>query len=398
MPFIDISSSQWNSFLETGLHDLYHLPEYTALDAVWMKGEPLGWTDSLDNCNFLIPLIRRSINNLNNQGADNPYYDLVSPYGYPGLMSLKTLSAYEAFSAFKLFHAEASEAGYISSFIRLNPFLNTWQLPALTEFLQYRHGITFSIDLKALGDAGIKEHTKTSGQPDKAGQATTAGQSEIAGQLMDSFSLNHRRNLRRLHHQGYSVVINAPEYLPLFYQAYTATMIRHHASPRYMFTNDYFNRLNRIAGEHMHFLAVLSPNGEFTCGGLFSVFGRTMQYLFGATVESAIHQSPSKLMIEKAITVGVNHGAEVLHLGGGASADLLDGVYRFKQGFTHQQHAYSCLHFIHRPEIYHLLEHSIGSYCGEVLYEKPTLLYAGEAELSYGENSGFFPSYRASEQ
>lgn len=408
MPFIDISSPQWIPYLEIEQHDLYHLPEYVALDAQWMRGEPLAWICIKDDCQCLIPLIRRPIN------SNERVYDLVSPYGYPGILPLKSLTAVEASRAVNHFRLDAAAAGYISSFIRLNPFLNNWILPALPdlpdlshmdEFSQCLHGITLSIDL-----SDLYSNTK--------GYSYTSDYSYTSGQPTYNFSLNHRRNLRQLHQKGYTTAINLWNLLPEFSQAYTATMIRRKAAPRYLYTEDYFNRLRGIASEHLIFITVSSPQGEFCCGGLFSLFGRTIQYLFGATVEGARHHSPSKLMIEEAIIVGVNHGAEVLHLGGGVGAGIKDGVFRFKQGFAHKSHAFQCLHFIHRPEIYQRLEQSaVSSYTStdysnsctapssscmshaqrEAFIENPSMLLAAEESSNYGDNPQFFPSYRASD-
>lgn len=393
MPFVELSSSQWTPFLETGLHDLYHLPEYAALDAKWMKGEALGWIYTNDDCRCLIPLIHRSINracpeissDTSEVNSSFPtkhlpggqFYDLVSPYGYPGILSLKPLTAGEVSLVLSSFQAEAATAGYISSFIRLHPFLNNWILPSMygmPDFHQCNHGLTLSIDLKVLN-------------------CNTSDQFHFDEHLMDNFSLNHRRNLRHLHQEGFTTEINAWNYLPDFLAAYTSTMIRRKAAPRYLFTENYFSRLRCIAGEHLYFIAVLSPDLEFCCGGLFSHFNRTMQYLFGATVESALNHSPSKLMMEEAISLGINHGAEVLHLGGGVGAGVADGVFRFKQGFAHRRHAFQCLHFIHRPEIYHRLVHEQR----EVLAKNQPMLFVAEDSMTYGDHPQFFPSYRTSD-
>lgn len=377
MPFITIDLSQWQPFLAGRFYDLYHLPEYCALDAETIGGEALSWTVTINNRSHLIPLIRRPVNCYNMPGNDRPLYDLISPYGYPGMLSTDKLTAVEACHVFSLFHEEAAAAGYISSFIRLNPLQNNWLLPGNDFMQQLCHGDTLSIDLK------IPAHDLLSGQRG------------IYGQPVYSFSQNHRRNLVRLHREGYSVVVNATEYLPQFAKAYTATMIRHQAYHRYYFNEDYFNRLYRLAYNHIYFLSVLSPGGEFNCGGLFSVFGNVMQYLFGATVESAQHQSPSKLMIEEAINVGLYCGAEVLHLGGGAGASSNDGVYRFKLGFAHKHSPYHCLHFIHRPLVYQRLADAAWRYTYDAPDENHVLSKVGEHAISTSDASTFFPSYRS---
>ncbi len=377
MPFITVDSTQWHPFLAGRLFDLYHLPGYCVLDAETIGGEALGWTFTLNNRSHLIPVIRRPISPEHHADDEEPLYDLISPYGYPGMLSTDKLSPAEALQVFSHFNAEAEQAGYVSSFIRLNPFLNNWSLPASDTIQQFCHGITLTVDLKI---------------PCLAGSSYHAG---IPGYQLYDFSHNHRRNLDRLHHGGYSVVVNAHEYLPHFAKAYIETMIRHQAHRRYFFSEDYFRRLCSLADNHIHFLSVLSPGGEFTCGGLFSVFGPAMQYLFGATTESAMHQSPSKLMIEEAMNLGIGCGAEFLHLGGGAGAKSNDGVFRFKLGFTHNQQPFHCLHFIHRPHTYQWLEQEANGKKTDTPAEGQCISKVGEVVASYGDHTGFFPSYRA---
>ncbi len=58
-----------------------------------------------------------------------------------------------------------------------------------------------------------------------------------------------------------------------------------------------------------------------------------MQYHLGATVTDALYLSPSKLMMDYAIQLALQQGAERLHLGGGLGGSTSDGLFRFKKRF-----------------------------------------------------------------
>jgi hypothetical protein len=312
MPFIDCLSGEWNEFLKNCNYDIYHLPGYTQLDAELNGGYPLGWISYTHNTHCLIPLIKREI------PLFPGCYDLTSTYGYPAMLSPSPLSEIESAEAWRTFNIDATNNGYISSFIRMNPLQNNPH----TGFQQTLHGHTLSVDLKKIDNGDTV------------------------------FSLNHRRDLRKLSELNLSVVTGRFEYMPAFIRAYTQTMLRNRAKSRYFFPLEYFRKLISVTDHHLIFISVLMANGEFICGGLFTIYGTIMQYHLGATSTNAVRLSPSKLMLREAMKVGLSSGATTLHLGGGYGSNDHDGVFRFKKGFSTNIHPFNCIHIIHRPDVY----------------------------------------------
>lgn len=319
MPFISTAAPEWVDLMNSCRYDVYHLPAYAELDAAQLEGVALGWYYECRGISALIPFVEREF--LSEK-------DLTSPYGYPGIIVNSSVSDQELIKLLIAFNSEAVDAGYVSSFIRLNPFLNDWNLTnvikesGIHNFMeQVFPGITFSLNLDV-----EKAHL--------------------------GFSLNHKRNLQKLHRSGYSARVNFLNDLPLFIEAYHQTMLRRKARGYYFFSDGYFETLKAIAGDNLILISVLNAEGEFVSGGLFTIFNRLMQYHLGATIDKAVSLSPSKLMIEMAIEVGIKSGAEVIHFGGGIGANNNDGVYRFKQGFAGNRHQFSCLRFIHDYEKY----------------------------------------------
>lgn len=320
MPFIQPDDFRWQTLLAQTSHDVYHLPGYCLIEAGLMHGAAMGWYHEQDNVQCLMPLICRNINGV------SQYRDLVSPYGYPGLLCNQQLSSEVATTLFETFHREACEHGYVSSFIRLNPLSNPWKLAEQDAFRQWMHGGTISIDLRRPTD-----------------------------KINAGFSENHRRNLRKLSASGFSAALNDWTTITDFITAYRQTMTRRHAHPYYFFPDGYFNSLQQLLADKLVYIAITDKEGAFVAGGIFTCFGEVMQYHLGATSDNAVHQSPSKLMMEQAVIYGIAAGAGTLHLGGGLGGSTSDGLFRFKKGFGDGFHPFSSLRFIHLPRIYHLL-------------------------------------------
>ncbi len=317
MPFIEAKHPGWKSFLNRVPHDVYHLPGYGSIEAWLLEGDALAWYHEDAFNTLLIPLIARKI-------QEYPAYrDLVSPYGYPGVLSLNPLSSEEAHEFLLRFNSEAKQESYVSSFIRLNPVLNAWELPEQSNYQQWKHGGTVSVPL-SLAEESLEE----------------------------MFSLNHRRNLKKLHELGYHTEINHYESIQLFIDAYRRTMNRRSAHSYYFFPDEYFKIITELLKDKLIYISVLDAKRNWVAGGLFTLFNGTMQYHLGATTDEAYFVSPSKLMIEAAVRIGKERGASILHLGGGVGGSTEDGLFRFKKGFGSSFHPFSTLRFIHDEQLY----------------------------------------------
>ena len=109
-------------------------------------------------------------------------------------------------------------------------------------------------------------------------------------------------------------------------------------------------------------------------GGIFSIVEGLAQFHLGGTAEDFVGQSPSKLMMDAAISACKAQGAHTLHLGGGYGSSATDGLFRFKAGFGQQRHNFSTLRFIHRRDTYRQL--------------------MGNTMLSNKNHEVYFPEYR----
>lgn len=360
MPFIESSSPLWSSLLEETPHDLYHLPGYTELDASILGGEAIGWYYEKAGLKCLIPLIKRIIPG--KPVMNGELYDLVSPHGYPGVLCNKRIGEKKADVVLTAFEEEATRAGFVSAFIRLNPFYNKWDLDSLT----WPYG--------RVGKGGEIIPMETSYDPVTFGHTVAL---DLKQKLTAGYSENHRRDLKRLHSMGYHATVNKWQYLSAFIEAYHQTMNRRNAKEYYFFPASYFSTLKEIAGEHLMLISVISPEGKFVSGGLYTLFHGIMQFHLGGTADEAVGLSPSKMVMDKAIETGRQLNARWLHLGGGVGADSSDGLFRFKKGFAGQKLPFTCVHLIHDSHNYLYL-------CKKTNREKE--FYEGE--------TGYFPLYR----
>ena len=323
MPFINPSDKRWEDILSQTAHDFYHLPGYSETEADLLGGEAVAWYREEADDRYLVPLVKRAING-------QELYDLVSPYGYPGVLVSRPLSTDQAADLLTRFHMEARQAGFVSSFLRLNPLLNPWnfsELPAdELPFTQIMHGETVSIDM----------------------------QPSIAS-IRAQFSENHKRHLKKLIRFGYQLAINDWSFLRDFITAYQQTMARKSARAYYFFPSSYFEKLKKLMGNRLVLITVSDRDGKLLSGGLFTQFGKIMQYHLGGTTDEALAFSPSKMVMDAAILYGKLNDAEILHLGGGLSANTSDGLFRFKKGFGSRFHPFSTLRFIHHPGVYQKL-------------------------------------------
>lgn len=333
MPFIDCDSELWLEFLNCTPHDIYHLPGYAEIDAKLLGGKAIAWIFNQHNASCLIPLIERPLFNASS--------DLISPYGYPGILVSNTRSenmdhaqAEDVIQVMlKDFNLEAAEAGYISSFIRLDPLRNAWNFQ-LTD------------NMELINDE-IKHYTQIF-----PGETLSVSPQQLNNRK--HFNCNLRRDIRHLKESGHQVIVNDWSLYGDFIQAYRQTMTRKKAAAYYHFPDWYFSRLIEIAEDHLVLISVISHEGRYQGGALFIHYNGIMQYHLSATTNEAVRLSPSKLILETASFYAHDHQVTTLHLGGGAGS-ITDGLYHFKRRFSTHSHSFSCLKFIHRPDLYNEL-------------------------------------------
>lgn len=309
--------TRWREILGRTPHDFYHLPCYALLESLAVPGRALAYHDPEGG--LLVPLIRRPVSG---GGAD-----AVSPYGYAGPLSSAAPGAADLTDVWARFVAAGREAGLVTSFLRLHPLLGAADPPGVTDAAveAVATGRTVSIDL-------------------------TLDEESLRRTLRE----NHRRDVRKLLQRGFSVRHERRASLDDFGRLYRAAMRRHGAEERYLFGDDYLQRLAGCLGSALHYCSVLGPDGDTACAGLFTRVGDIVQYHLGATAEKWLQDSPSKLMFVAMRDRARAQGARVLHLGGGVGGRE-DSLLRFKRGFGTDEHVYATVRVTHDAAAYRAL-------------------------------------------
>jgi hypothetical protein len=175
-----------------------------------------------------------------------------------------------------------------------------------------------------------------------------------------------RKNLRR----GYEMrIVPGPEASSEeregFLAAYTETMTRAEAAPRYFFDAAYFDRA--LSSELSWLALALAPDGGIAAGSIVVQSDGLLHYYLSGTASEHLRDSPMKNLVSALTDLAEERGLP-LNLGGGISPG--DRLEEFKRGFANREEPW------HTSELV----------CDTDAYER----------LSGGRDAGgFFPAYRA---
>ncbi|MEG4247885.1 GNAT family N-acetyltransferase [Microcoleus sp. Pol10D4] len=349
---IGLSDSLWLETLQKLRHDIYHLPEYLYLESVRYNAVAEAILIAEDDKIFFLPYLLRRCDHIFDQSlATQEVFDVVSPYGYPGiLLSDKAASTKEFLDgAINQLISALRAKGVCSAFFRLHPILNSGFNDFLSPDICNVNGETVSVNLK-LSEAEIWSQTRS----------------------------EHRTSINKLKRSGMTArMVPFQESIGEFISIYYETMDRLGAGRSYYFDDEYFSHFSKL-GEKVH-LCIVELEEKVTCSGIFTECGGIIQYHLGGTRNEFFKQAPSKLMFDYVRFWAKERGNEVFHLGGGVGGGK-DTLYHFKAGFSKQTHTFLTLRLIINEEKYrHLVELQAKSLNAEV-----------EELLS----TKFFPAYR----
>ena len=341
--WLESDDDTWPTRLRELDHDVYHLPGYVALDASLVGGRASACCCGRGR--VLIPLVRRSV-----PGRDESLEDACSPYGYGGPACAPTVGIDGLMAALREFKTEGKARGLVTSFLRMHPLLNGGlpDLPGDPDLTLVRHGQTVAVDL-----------------------------SRPMEELDRGIRKDHRRNIKILIRNGYTVRFNEWSDYGRFCEIYLATMRRVDAGEFYFFDEEYFSKLRSVLGNRLVQCSVISPEGQMAAGGLFGLIDGMAQYHLAATHSEHIALAPSKLMLFGIRSFLKDAGATVLHLGGGlGSRD--DSLYMFKRGFGTGEQPFFTLRIVHDRDAFERLNEE----------------WSARAVSQSAPSDDFFPPYR----
>ena len=352
---IDSSNPLWLETLQKLRHDIYHIPEYVYLESRRTKTTPEAFLIVDGDKILFVPYLLRECNDvLAQESTPQETFDVVSPYGYPGILLSEAAASTPGFPDFAMNELKCvlKNKGVCSAFFRLHPILNHNFNEIFEPGTFTANGETVSVDLK-LSESQLWAHTRK-------GHQSTINKAKRVGFI--------------------TKIVPFGQYINEFISIYEETMNRVGAGKSYYFDYDYFAELSKL-GEKLH-LCIVELDQQVICASLFFECCGIVQAHLGGTRTNFLNQSPFNLLLDYVRFWAKERGNEFLHLGGGVGGSTEDSLYTFKAGFSRQRHNFLTLRLIIDEKKYrHLVE----------LRAKSLNTQAEELLQSH-----FFPAYRFS--
>ena len=355
---ISPSDPAWQECLKIIPHDFYHLSGYLELEADRINGVAEAAIVRDGESVFFLPYIIRNCDAI----IGDRVYDIVSPYGYPGMLVDRTGQNTQFIeTALNNIYENWQQRNICSAFLRLHPLLNSDIEPSISDRYD-------SVDSNSPYE-----------RLNPRGEVVICDLSEDLADIWRQIRSNHRSKINKAKRTGVVArMVPIDEYLDIFIDIYTETMYRVNATGAYFFTQDYFRKLVEALGEGI-WLCIVEADGEVIAASLITEFSGIVQYHLGGTRTKFLPQSPTTIAFDYVIRWAKERNNRYLNFGGGLGGDR-DSLYHFKAGFSEHTRAFKTMEVITNRN----------------LYDRLTQLRAESAGMTTSElNSGsFFPIYR----
>ena len=349
---LQIDDPRWREALGRLRHDFYHFPEYLKLDGECNQAKPRAFLASDGNNELFIPYLVRRCDILFPEAAGAAKVcDVLSPYGYPGLLLNDSAKACPDFAqgAMRRLGETLAEQGVCSAFFRMNPLLSAGIRELFPESFFGASSDTVAIDLWV-------DET----------------------QMWKNVRDGHQWTINKCRKLGFVPRI-APlhENLDSFMDIYEETMDRVKAKDSYYFPRKYFAQLAEMR-ENVHCF-LIELEGEPAAACIFFECEGIVQAHLGGTRSKVMKQSPFHLLLYHVAGWAKSRGNHYMHLGGGVGGSG-DRLLDFKLGFSHLVFPFFTLRLI----------------TDEAKYRELTTLRAQATGVPVADilQSSFFPAYR----
>jgi hypothetical protein len=352
---LDLTTSHYQNLLQNFVHDIYHHSGYILAESSRVNAKAEAIFISNGSKQFLLPYsLRKCPEDLCLFTSNKTLYDVVSPYGYPGILLSFEAQNEPGFlrHSLDLLMKIFQSRDICSAFIRLHPILNADVQKNLGDLMLHPDGMTISIDL-------------------------SLPEQEQWYQIQSS----RRTKVNRCRRHGFhsAIVPFSQDYIPIFMDIYRDTMDRLNAKQSYYFDRVYYESLVNLL-PHV-FICLIENESQPICGGIFTECGGIVQYHLGGTKTEFLPLSPSNLMFDEVRLWATARGNTVFHLGGGLGSQK-DSLFDFKASFSKQRHHFCTLRLITNSEYYQNL---VNARAIQINVKTEQLL-----------DTSFFPAYRAS--
>ncbi len=323
---LDAFNPLWGQILQQLDCDVYHLPEYSSIEAARIQAIPEAFLAVEGDKIFFVPyLVRKCSEIFSTEAIAEDVFDAISPYGYPGFLYNEAARSDSHFLdlATQSLLSQLADRGVCSAFLRFHPILNRDLLTLFPDdrFAFTNNGETISINLELT-------------------------ESQIWSDTRDSY----RSKINRCKRNGMvAKIVDYQQYLAEFMTIYQETMDRVAANQSYYFTAEYFQGLLKL-GDRVH-LCVVEWESQIICASLLFEHNGIVQYHLGGTKNDFLKLAPNTLMFDFIRYWAKERGNSHFHVGGGLGG-ATDSLHHFKAGFSKQRYRFFTLRLITQKEKY----------------------------------------------
>lgn len=336
---LNLDSISWDKIVKTfPNYDVYYLNGYVKPFMIHGDGEPYLLYYESDTLRAIYVFMKRSI--------DKTYSDIITPYGYGGVLFDGMVNEQTLLEFNSCFIKKMIIEGIVDNFIRFHPILSN--ADNLRSFLSVIDlGQTISMDLSS---------------------------NEV---IWQNISSKNRNMIRKAEKNGI-VIKHGRDYSLFedFIRIYNQTMDDDEAADYYYFDQKFYDSIyESLQDNYEIFFALL--DGKIISMSIIIFANNKMHYHLSGSLSDYRKLAPTNLLLYKAACWGSDQGYETFHLGGGLGSGK-DGLFKFKAAFNRNSgHQFSIGKQIFNKEKY-----------DELVVERVT------NDESFDSSSEFFPLYR----
>lgn len=332
---------EWDGIVQSfPKYDVYYLSGYVRAFSLHGDGDPYLLYYESSALRAIFVYMRRPT-------ALEGKYDIVTPYGYGGVLFDGVESEENKRLFWDEFVSVMNREHIVDGFVRYHPVLHN-ALPMSSVSSVVDLGKTVAFDLSS------------------------------PGVIWDNIISKNRNMIRKAEKNG--VEIEHGKDMALFQpfmRIYNGTMSKDHAEEYYYFNNSFYESIHRdLFDNYEMFYAVY--NGQIIAMSIILFANTQMHYHLSGSIYEYRNLAPSNLLLYKAALWGCEQGFKTFHLGGGVGSEE-DNLYKFKAAFNKNSD----------------YQFSIGKQIYDQVSYDALVEIRRTCDPEFDSNSLFFPLYRA---
>ena len=292
-------SEEWDRIVKSFRnYDVNYLSGYVRAFQKHGDGEPLLFCYDDGTTKGMNVVMKRDIakgNQFKGILPPDTWFDISTPYGYGGFW-IEGAHPEVVENAYVNY---CKEQGFVSEFVRFHLF-NGYQDIFTGETESHTRNVVRSLDIEI-------------------------------DDIWMNFKGKVRTNVRRAEKYGLEVFIDEKgEKLDEFLDIYYGTMDRNDAKNYYMFTEDFFEVINKLNDNCVYFHALYG--GKVISSELVLYGTENCYYFLGGTNKDYFHMRPNEFLKFEIMKAAKAKGFKRMVLGGGCGQD--DGLFKYKEAFS----------------------------------------------------------------